>query len=76
MPIRLIINNDHSFTPEDSTVLIAAFEDTLKALQLNDREDPVTKLVAEKIVEFAKQGERDPIRLRSSVLASLGIAEA
>jgi hypothetical protein len=73
MPIWHILRNDHSFTPEDNTVLVAVFEETLKVLNLSSREDPVTKLIAERIVELAKKGERDPVRLRSAAMASLGV---
>ena len=62
---------DAAFTPEDVQILAAAFEDALKALGLVDREDAVTKLVAEKIITAAKTGERDPERLRDAVLAEL-----
>jgi hypothetical protein len=37
-----------------------AFEDTLRALKLVDRKDQLTITVARLIIEFAKQGERDP----------------
>ena len=73
MPIQLVLKNDHAFTPEDTKVLVEVFEDTLKALRLIDRDDPVTMLVAKTIIELAKQGERDPQRLRRSTIASLGI---
>ena len=71
MPIRLIIKNDHAFTPEEAQVLIGAFEDTLLALNLTDREDPITLLVAKRIIELAKEGERDPSRLRDLTIASV-----
>jgi len=70
MPIRLIIRNDHAFSPEDAKILIDAFEAALKALNV-DREDPLTMLLAKRIVELAKEGERDPIRLRLLALATL-----
>ena len=57
-----IINDAYAFTPEDVQALIAAFEDTL--LDLADREGPITLIVAKHIIEFAKEGERDPTRLR------------
>ena len=37
MPIRLIINNDHSFGPDQIDVLVTAFEDTLRMLGLVPR---------------------------------------
>ena len=70
MPIRILLKDNLVFTPEDAKVLVAVFEKTLKALGLVDRDDPATLLVAQKVIEAAKLGQRDPERLRSSVLAS------
>ena len=41
-----------------------AYEGALVALQLSDWHDPLTEIVATKIVEIAETGERDPSRLR------------
>ena len=71
MPIRLLLEHDHAFTPEDVKVLIDAFDDTLRALRLQDREDPLTKAVAKIIIELAKDGERDPTRLRDLALKAV-----
>jgi hypothetical protein len=71
MPIRLIIKNDHAFSPEEAIVLVEAFEATLAALRLKDRDDPLTMVVANRIIELAKKGERDPDRLRDLTLGSL-----
>jgi hypothetical protein len=72
MPIRVLLQQDHSFAPDEVAALTAAFEDTLRQLRLAQREDPVTLTVARLIVELAKQGERDPVRLREGALAALG----
>jgi hypothetical protein len=48
-----------------------AFEDTLRVLGLTNREDPLTLTVARLIVQLAKDGERDPSRLRDGVLEAL-----
>ena len=67
MPIRQLL--DHTaFNPEDVTLLRDVFEDTLRALKLVDRSDPVTMLVARTIIELASQGERDPARLRQAAV--------
>jgi hypothetical protein len=63
VPIRLVLQNNHSFAPEEIAVIVAAFEDTLRALNLVNREDPLASEVA-KLFELAKQGERGPVRLR------------
>src|SRR5262245_44507315 len=71
-PPRLARINDNAFAPEDVTILVEAFEGTLKALQLKDREDPLTLCVARCIIDLGKQGERDPTRLREGALEILG----
>ena len=40
MPIRRFLEGDRSFAPGEIEVLVTAFEDALRELQLNDREDP------------------------------------
>jgi hypothetical protein len=52
--------------------MTATYEATLRALKLADRQDPITELVAQKIIEIAKTGERDPARLRERALSELG----
>ena len=47
-----------------------AFENACKILKLVDRSDPLTELVAVKIIELAASGERDPDRLCAGVLAA------
>ena len=49
-----------------------AFHRVCEILQLScDREDPLTEIVVEKIVDLAKAGERDPEILSTKVLAQL-----
>ena len=69
MPIRLLLRDEH-FTPEDITVLTAAFEDALRELRLVNRTDPAVTLVAKRIFDLARRGERDPNVLRDAVLKS------
>jgi hypothetical protein len=65
MPIRQMLNNA-------ATVLLrSVFEDTLRALNLSDRTDPITTLVAKKIIELAtSHGELDASRLRQAAINS------
>jgi hypothetical protein len=51
------------FEPEAIELMTAAYEDALKVLGLTDRQDPLTELVARKIIELAEVGETDPDRL-------------
>jgi hypothetical protein len=60
IPIRLLLEHDHLFEPEEIDSLVLAFEDTLRVLGLTNREDPLTLRVAKLIVQLAKDDERDP----------------
>ena len=71
MPIRAFLEHSGAFAPDDVARLVAVFEDCLKELRLTNRADPATTLVAKAIIEAAKQGERDPKRLREIVLKKL-----
>jgi len=59
MPILRILQNS-PLRPEDLRILVAAYERTLQALGLKDRSDPITELVAKKIIEIGQTGLRDP----------------
>jgi hypothetical protein len=72
MAIRSLIQQ-HSFAPDDIAELVTAFNETLGALGLANREDPVTLQIAKTIIELATQGERDPIRLRDAAVSALSI---
>jgi hypothetical protein len=56
------------FDADATRALGAAFECACKALQLTDRTDPVTEMVAKRIIDLAKTGERDPELLCAAVL--------
>jgi hypothetical protein len=49
-----------AFNPEDTKRMGAAYEQALVELGLNDRNDPLTEIVAKLIVEIAQTGEKNP----------------
>ena len=67
MPIRQLLDSS-AFNPEEVALLCDVFEDMLRALKLVDRSDPATSLIAEKIIELARRGERDRARLCDDVM--------
>ena len=67
MPIRSHLNG-HRFDPETMRLMGLAYEMTLISLRLVDRGDIVNNVVAQKLIEIAKAGERDPERLCEAVL--------
>jgi hypothetical protein len=62
-----------AFSPEDISRMTAAYEAALRLLRLTDRTDPVTEIVAKKIIEVTRSGERDPPRICARALKELGI---
>ena len=62
MPIRPHLDGQ-KFDPETIRVMGLAFEMALVALRLADRGDLANEIIARKIIDLAKAGERDPERL-------------
>ncbi len=48
--------------------LIAAYELTLRALDLVDRNDPLTPMIADKIIEIGATGLEDPAEISKRVV--------
>jgi hypothetical protein len=59
---------NQAFDPETVEVMGKAFVTTCEALGLTDRTDAMTKLVAEKVIELAQRGFRNPLALHLAVL--------
>jgi len=53
----------------------AAFVATCDALHLKVGDDPATRLVAEKVIELAQRGIRDPDVLRATTLKEFGLSD-
>lgn len=70
MPIVRLLERE-AFSPEDVTTLTVAYEAALNMLELVDRTDPLTELVAKKIIECAQTDKRYPIHLRDCALKLL-----
>jgi hypothetical protein len=49
-----------------------AFDAACAGLQDGGQPDLVREIIAKRIIEAAKKGERDPVRLRNAGLATLG----
>ena len=58
------------FSPEDIAIITTAFEDTLRALGLDNRKDPAVTMVAKRMIQLVRGGEHNPIVLRDAVLKS------
>jgi len=72
MPIYPLLRQS-SFEPEHAQALGVAFESTLAALGLTDRNDRIVSIVAKKIIELGERGLRDPEQLRQQAIRELTI---
>lgn len=62
MPLRDLFKGV-AFEPEDLAVMTAAFDDCARRLNIDDCDDPIAELLARHIINSARHGERDPLRL-------------
>ncbi len=60
-----------AFDPEVVEAMGAAFAKTCDALDLTKRTDPITALVAEKIIELAQRGLRNPTAMHLMAMKEL-----
>lgn len=63
--------SEASFDEADVRRLTAAYEASLELLQLKNVPDPLTNLIAEKIIDVFQAGERDPAKICAAVLKEL-----
>lgn len=61
-----------AFGPEEIQYVAKAYDDALSALGLVSRDDPATRLLAKKIIEIARTGERDPLKISGRAIDTLG----
>ncbi len=70
MPIFRLLR-DNPVAVENAEALVAAYEETLRALSLVDRTDPITELVARKIIEIGQTGILDPSEISRLAVKAL-----
>jgi len=71
MAIYRLLENT-AFGPEEIERLVTAYEQTLRALRLKDRNDPITQLVAGKIIAVGRLGIEDPAEISKLALREVG----
>jgi hypothetical protein len=70
MPIKGMLR-ESAFNPEQISELVSAFESVLADLHLVDRTDPVTELIAKIIIDCAKTGEFDRVKLHDCAIEAV-----
>jgi hypothetical protein len=66
------VRNKLDFDDEATRVMGEAFDAACKDLHDTGQPALVREIIASRIIEAAKRGERDPVRLRNAGLAALG----
>lgn len=59
--------------PEEIAILTEAYEAMLHKLNLVDRNDPITEIVAKKIIELGQRGVREAAQLVELAIKELGV---
>ncbi len=71
MPLKRLLGENPAFDPDAIEAVTMAYDHLCTALHLIDRDDPLKEIVAKKIIEHAKRGEKDAIALAQLVLKEL-----
>ena len=66
------VRNELDFDDEATRIMGEAFDAAYVGLQDTGQPALVREIIAKRIIEAAKKGERDPVRLPSAGLAALG----
>jgi len=68
---KLIANG--SFGPDEIKMMTEAYEGALIDLDIPDRNDSFTELIAKSIVNVTATGERNPILIKERAIKALGV---
>jgi hypothetical protein len=74
MPIRPFLNSEQ-FDQETLRILGVAFEQVCVGLRIGECDDDVKQAIANKVIELAKTGERNPDLLCEHALQDIREAE-
>ena len=72
MPIHRLLQNQ-PIGPEEISRLVTAYERALRGIGLVDRNDPLSEMVAKRVIEIAQTGVRDPKDIAARAILELGV---
>ena len=59
--------------PDEISRVTAAYEQALHTLCVKDRDDPLTEMIATKIIKIAQTGVHDPAQLSALAIKELSV---
>jgi hypothetical protein len=62
--------------PEEVNRIIEAYQQALRILCVQDRDDPLTEIIGKKIIKIAQAGVKDPAQISARAIKELEIREA
>jgi hypothetical protein len=71
--ILTLLNGHGAFNPEDAKVLASAFDTVCRALDVPATANRDRAVVAERVIELARSGERDVKRICERILKEAGM---
>jgi hypothetical protein len=72
MPIHRLLQKNMPMEPEEISRLTTAYKQALRGIGLVDRDDPLSEMVAKKVIQIAKTGVRDPADIAALAIMELG----
>ena len=72
MAIHRLLKNC-PFEPKEIRHVIEAYERALHTLCVKDRDDPLTKMIAQKIIKIAQSGVHDPAQISALAIKELEV---
>ena len=72
MAIYRLLKNS-TLGPEEISRITAAYEQALNTLCVKDRDDPLTEMIAKKIIKIAQTGVHDVAQAFGSAITELGV---
>jgi hypothetical protein len=72
MAIYRLLKNS-TLEPEEIARITEAYEEALQTLCIKDRNNPLTEMIAKKIIKIAQTGVHDAAQLSALAIAELGI---
>jgi hypothetical protein len=70
---RLLESSSLGLGPKEVRCAIEAYEQTLHALSVKEGDDPLTEMIASKIIKLAQTGIHDPARLSALAIEELRV---
>jgi hypothetical protein len=70
---RLLENSALGLGPKEVSCIIAAYEQALHSLCVKDRDDPLTEMIAKKIIKIAQTGVHDAAQLSALAIKELQV---